>query len=389
MNSPTLTLAVETPRTEWADWKWQQRTAVRSVDDLLEVFPGLPDDVADAIRLNSVSRRFQITRYYLSLIRRTPDGDAPLPDDPLWRQVAPSWTAEGDSAYAYDAHTENWELAEEMVTPIAQHKYDNRIIVRLANVCHSYCQFCYEALRTLERESSKVSFHEAHWAATVEHVRANPAIEEVILSGGEPLMQADARLDSVLADLRAIERPLAIRIHTRALTFNPFRVTDDLVDVLRRYGVNAIGLHVTHPHEITTEFAAAVDRLHEATPILFTNTPLLRGVNDDVETIHELGMTLYLHGVVSQYLYHFMPHSPGSAQFRTSVQDGVDIVRALKRRITNLAVPEFVLPHESGKHSVPLLARGEAPPRGVVDDRGARYLRYTNWRGEAVDYPDA
>jgi lysine 2,3-aminomutase len=373
----------------WVDWMWQQRNAIRSVEQLLGVFPSLQPEVASAIRRNAETRRLQSTPYYLSLIRRTPDRCAPLADDPMWRQIAPFWDGEGELGYQYDGETENWEMPGEMVTPITQHKYDNRVIVRLSNVCHGYCQFCYEALRTLEKQSSKPNFQQQHWDATTDYLRAHDEVEEVILSGGEPLMLTDDRIERVLADLRGLDRPLAVRIHTRALTFNPFRVTEKLTEIFRRYELTSIGLHVTHPNEITEEFCAAAKRLAAAVPIMFANIPLLRSVNDSAEVVHELGMRLYLIGVVPHYLYHFMPYSPGAEQFRTPVQTGVEIVRSLKRRVTDLAVPEFVLPHHTGKHTMPLLAEGEAPPQSLQGEAGRPVVRYTNWRGDVVDYFDA
>jgi len=373
---------------DWTSWIWQQRNAIRTVDQLLEVFPGIPAEISNAIHQNEQTRRMQITPYYLTLIQRMPGGRAPVDDDPMWRQVVPYWDGEGEATYQYDGETENWELPSEMVTPIAQRKYDNRVIVRLSNVCHAYCQFCYEALRTRERQSHKPNFQQQHWDATVNYLRDHDEIEEVILSGGEPLMHTDERLEKVLADLRNIGRQIAIRIHTRALTFNPFRITDDLLDIFRRHNLTSVGLHVTHPNEVTEEFCAAVKRLSAVVPILFANMPLLRGVNDNTETIHDLGMRLYNIGVVPHYLYHFMPYSPGAEQFRTSVWTGVEIIKNLKRHVSDLAVPEFVLPHQSGKHTMPLLGEDEAPPRRMLDDAGQFVVHYTNWRGDEVDYFD-
>jgi lysine 2,3-aminomutase len=373
---------------KWRDWKWQQQRAVRSVEQLLEVFPGLPAGTTDAIRNNLRSRRLQLTPYTLSLIARAGDGSAPHPADPLWRQLVPHWGEADEMTAGYDGKTENWEMPEEMVTPIAQHKYDNRVIIRLANVCHGYCQFCYEALRTLERDSTKSSFQQKYWDATVRYLREHEGVEEVILSGGEPLMHGDEQLEQVLDDLTRLGRPLAIRIHTRALTFNPFRVTPALVALFRRHKVVAVGLHVTHPRELSDEFREAVDRLHGGVPILFANIPLLRDVNDSAELMHTLWMTLYSLGVVPHYLYHFMPFSPGGGVFRTPVQAGIDIVRALKRRVTNLAVPEFVIPHHSGKHSLPLLSEEDDRPSRCRDGDDRPVIRYRNWRGEVVDYPD-
>lgn len=371
------------------DWKWQQRSALRSADDLRRAFPGLGEETLDVIRENQDRLRIQITPYALTLIQRTADGASPAPNDPMWRQLVPLARPGEESAHGYDGETENWELPSEMVTPIAQRKYDNRVIVRLSNVCHAYCQFCYEALRTLEKESDKPAFQHEHWAATIDYLRRTPEIEEVILSGGEPLMLTDERIEAVLGDLARIDRPLAVRIHTRALTFNPFRITEGLTAILERYRPAAIGLHLTHPNELTSELQLGVERLRAASPILFANIPLLRGVNDDAPTMRRLCMSLYRMGVIPHYLYHFMPYSPGSATFRTPVRAGIDLVRSLKRRISNLAVPEYVLPHRSGKFSIPLILDGEAAPEWTTDEDGVPVVRYVDWRGERVAYSDA
>jgi lysine 2,3-aminomutase len=372
---------------EWGNWRWQQRSAIRTTEELLEVFPGLAGDRLEAIDRHTQTMRFQVTRHFLGLVEQTPEG-APRPDDPLWRQVMPADPEEAaPSSYSYDG-TENWELPSEMVTPIAQHKYDDRVIVRAANVCHAYCQFCYEALRTLEKESDKPAFNLHHWDATLGYLLKHPEIQEVILSGGEPLMQSDEQLGRLLGDLRALPRPLAIRIHTRALAFNPFRITEDLCATLAEHGVTAVGLHATHVHELGPDFVAAAQRLQRAVPVLFANIPLLRGVNDSAAAIHELSMKLYMNGVARGYLYHFMPHSPGSERFRTNVSAGVEIIRALKRRVSNLAVPEFVLPHHTGKYTMPLLAPDEQPPQRATSASGEEVLRFRNWQDETIEYPD-
>lgn len=373
---------------EWTDWRWQQRNGVHSVDRLIEVFPGLPDETVAHMRKHAETRKIGITPYFLALIERDRAGTAPLPGDPLWRQVAPVWDAEGEGAFGYDSSSENWELDHEMVTPIAQHKYDNRIIVRYANVCHAYCQFCYEALRTLERRSEKPAFNARHWSETLAYLDDHPEIDEVILSGGEPLMHSDEQLAGVLGDLDAGKRRRTLRIHTRALTFNPFRVTDGLVEVLRAVRVNALGLHVSHPRELTEDFWAAARRMQSAVPILFANIPLLRGVNDDDATLRELCLRLYAGGVSAGYLYHFMPLSPGGREFATSVWRGVELVRGLRRRISNLAVPEYVLPHSTGKFTMPMHGPGTPDPQIITDEQGNRNLRFMNWLGNWVTYPD-
>lgn len=382
----STTLGDEATALEWCDWKWQQRNAVRSSARLRRYFPGAGQELLDLIDTHVKTQRFQVTPYYLSLVDRDTDG-RPAANDPLWRQVVPVATSESHP-YGYDGETENWELPEEMVTPIAQRKYDNRIIVRYSNVCHAYCQFCYEALRTLDKDSAKASFDREHWQTTLDFLRAHPEIEEVILSGGEPLMHSDDQIDDVLGDLRAVRENLVLRVHTRALTFNPFRATPELVEVLGRRGVQAIGLHITHPREISDDFVAAVRLLQTAVPILFANVPLLAGVNDDLATMRELSMALYRVGVHAGYLYHFMPHSPESSLFRVPIEKGTRIVRALRRHISNPAVPEYVLPHATGKYTVPLITDPSEYPRHDVDDTGTRVLSFVSWNGHRVHYPD-
>jgi lysine 2,3-aminomutase len=371
---------------DWKDWKWQQRHAVRSAGAIKEYFPGCPPEVLREIDAHASTRRFQVTPYYLSLIRTDGDRLRPLEDDPLWRQVCPSAPERADP-YGYDGESENWELDEEMVTPVAQHKYGNRVIIRYSNICHAYCQFCYEALRTLERNSSKPSFERRHWLQTLDYLAEHAEVEEVILSGGEPFMHSDEQLAGVLADLREVRPELVVRIHTRSLTFNPFRVTETLAQTLRAHEVQALGLHITHPNEITPAFVEALRRLQSAVPLVFSNVPLLRGVNACPETMRELSMSLYRLGVHAGYLYHFMPRSPKSELFWVPVDEGRRIVRSMKRHVSNPAVPEYVLPHPTGKYTVPLHDADEHP-RHEQDSDGVRLLGFVNWRGEHVTYPD-
>ncbi|QXI28067.1 KamA family radical SAM protein [Pseudomonas vanderleydeniana] len=372
---------------DWADWKWQQRNAVTRLDELLGYFPGLEQgDWLARISSHLQNRKLTVTPYTLSLIK-VDEHLRPLAGDPIWRQLIPDWNAEhGPQPLAYDGESENWELPDEMVTPICQHKYDNRVILRLANVCHAYCQFCYEALRTLEKQTAKSSMRKQDWLDTLAYVRNNPQLDEVILSGGEPLMHSDKHLDGYLGDLRAIRPDLIIRLHTRALTFNPYRITPELVNILARHDVTAIGLHIAHPREVTEDFLKAVQRLRAVCPILFANIPLLSGINDSYETLSELCLKLYRVGVQPHYLYHFMPFSPGSEAFRTDISAALAIVGRMKRRLSNIAVPEYVLPHKTGKYTVPL-DLNVGLPRLEVRSEG-EFLHFTNWQGQPCTFPE-
>lgn len=370
----------------FTDWQWQQRNTLQSLDDLLQFFPGL----ANSPQLGHIARhlgdrKLGITPYFASLVG-TDMQRCPLPCDPLWRQVAPLWSAQAPRAFAYDGESENWELPQEMVTPVCQHKYDNRVIIRAANICHAYCQFCYEALRTLERQPRKATLKKTDWERTLDYLEAHPDIEEVILSGGEPLMLADHRLEALLASLRERRPDILIRVHTRALSFNPYRLTDVLLALLARWQVNAVGVHVCHDQEISPAFIDASRRLGRAVPLVFANMPLLAGINDNFDQLKALCMRLYGLGILPHYLYQFMPFSPGGEQFQTPISTGIALVAQMKRRISNLAVPEFVLPHRLGKYSVPL-DLNKPPARLEVDANGEEFMSFTNWRGDACVFP--
>ncbi|WP_275381002.1 KamA family radical SAM protein [Xenorhabdus bovienii] len=218
------------PDENWLDWRWQQKNALRDEAALRSACGGWSDEVALRIQQNLQGQKMQITPYYLRQILATNQSDD-ITANPLWRQVVPFWSEE--ELNGYDGETENWELNDEMKTPICQHKYANRVILRMVNACNSYCQFCFEALRTLKVDSGKSNAGRSSFQQSLEYIKKTPSVEEVILSGGDPLMLTDNKLDESLAAIRKIRDDLLIRIHSRALTFNPYRITDALIETLK------------------------------------------------------------------------------------------------------------------------------------------------------------
>lgn len=363
---------------------WQQKNTFRDEATLREACGGWQEDVSRHIVQNLQGRKMQITPYYLRLILNT-QYEGNITSNPLWRQVVPFWSEE--SVSGYDGESENWELQHEMKTPICQHKYDNRVILRMVNACNSYCQFCFEALRTLKVDSDKANAGRNSFQDSIEYIKNTPSIEEVILSGGDPMMLTDQKLEESLAAIRGSRDDLLIRLHTRALTFNPYRITDALLAMLEKYQVNAFGVHVCHPNELSADFRAAIKRIQRVVPIVFSNMPLLKGVNDNEKTLHKLFIELYRMGVKPYYLYHFMPFSPGSSVYKASISDAITIMNRLKRRVSNIAMPEYVLPHAKGKFTVPLFNnQSEIPYFEDVDDK--RYYRFVNWEGELCSWQD-
>ncbi len=300
----------------------------------------------------------------------------------------------------HDAYNgiDNWESPAEFPTSNLHHKYTNRALVRFRN-CFGYCNFCFEALGTLEKNPAKEKlFISQDWEKSLQYLRDRLEIEEVVLSGGEPLLNSDIKLEKILGDISALQTPDGRqkirfkRIHTRVTTFNPYRLTSELAKMLAEYRVNEIALNVAHPLEITSDFEEAVGRIRENggryTPLIVAHTPLLEGVNDNVEILWELFSRLYENNIKPYYLLHTMPHTPYADRQRISVRDGVRLIKTLKRHKSNIALPEYVIVHYDGKQTVPLEINGTPEFQYMQDKKGNQIVRFLNWKGKWVEYPD-
>jgi lysine 2,3-aminomutase len=415
----------------WSNWEWQQRYAIQDIRDCAQYFTQIDRKFFDDLYAQSGKRlRFRITPYMLSQI---PQGitQAELERNPWFLQFFPQGEIYTEGADAYDG-TDNWEKSSEFPTSCLHHKYTNRVLVRLRE-CLASCNFCFEALGVLERSpSTSKTFKWDDWQNSLEYIAQNPDIEEVILSGGEPLLLSDSKLECMLRDINEIKgkdgRPKVKfkRIHTRVLTHNPFRVlgAHDFARMVSQYRVNEIALHIAHPCEITKEFIEAVkairgcggdsqtfnddnsmitripsytlDSYEECkraysgmyVPMLVAQTPLLKGFNDSTEILWELFGKLYEHNIKPYYLLHAMPHIPYGNKQRTSVRKGAELMRALKRHKSNIALPEYVIVHKEGKQTVPLEENGTPEFQYTHDDRGNPVIRFKNWKGNWETYPD-
>lgn len=376
---------------DWSGWLWQQQNAVRTPVMLKKVLEAqqvsdksLRDVMKDVEVWVGRGLRFQATPHVLSLI----DWEDDLFRDPVFRQVLPCFGDYADTADEYSPGAENWEEVGEMISPIAQHKYDNRVNIYLSDCCLGYCNYCFRSL--VSNASSEKHGGNIHWRKTIEEIARRPQVEEVILSGGDPLVYDNSTLEKMLKDLRLLKNVTAIRIHTRAWTHNPFRIDDDFCRLLKKYEVTVLGVHVIHPREITVEFKAAVERIRAsgAKAMLLADIPLIKGINDSEQVLRDVFMRLYLAGVKPYYLSHNMPNIPFAGEQRTSVRKGVELMNKLKRRISNGAMPEYIITGRSGKKTVP------ACPEGTPDFIYARckdgrpIIRFRNWKGEWVEYQD-
>jgi lysine 2,3-aminomutase len=230
-----------------------------------------------------------------------------------------------------------------------------------------------------------------YWEKTISEIAKRKQVEEVILSGGDPLVYENEKLEGMLKDIRGIAHVKAIRIHTRAWTHNPFRIDKGFCALLKKYDVTEMGVHVIHPRELTDDFNDAIGRVRNsgAKTMLMCDTPLIKGINDDEKILHELFMGLYVAGVKPYYLSHNMPNIPFAGEQRTSVKKGLRIYNQLKRRISNPAMPEYIINHVTGKKTVPECEKGTPDFIYGKNKNGFPIIRFRNWKGVWQTYLDA
>jgi lysine 2,3-aminomutase len=331
-----------------------------------------PEELAEALGLDPVETAavaekypFRITRHYFDLIESA--------NDPVWLQCVPDIQELVDSEQTADP------LNESVLSPVPGliHRYPDRVVLLVSNVCAVYCRFCMRKRRVgccPSDHLSPESFSEA-----ARYISDNPAIKDVILSGGDPLLLEDELLEALLSSLRAIPHVEIIRIGTRVPVTLPERVTPELCAVLKRYHPVYVNTHFNHPKEINSASRAATALLADAGIPLGNQTVLLKGVNDDPAVMKEL-MRGLLSMRIKPYYLHQMDLVKGTSHFRTQVKTGLKIMEALRGHVSGLAVPYYVIDLPEGKGKVPLLPGQEIPADGV--------LKLRTYTGELVEYRD-
>jgi len=308
---------------------------------------------------------FLVSSSYAGLIQ--------APGDAVWRQCIPDVRELEDDGQLADP------LAEVSLSPVPGliHRYPDRVVLLVSNRCPVYCRFCMRKRHVGCGGTEPPSRERLDQALA--YIRATPAIRDVTLSGGDPLMLDDATLHDILTRLRAISHVTVIRIGTRIPVTLPERVTPELCAMLRRFHPLYVNTHFNHPAEITSASTAACTLLADAGIPLGNQTVLLRGVNDDVAIMRDL-MSGLLGIRVRPYYLHQMDLVRGTAHFRTPLASGLEIIRALRGHISGLAVPHYVIDLPGGKGKVPIL------PDTLERDGDQVFV--TTYRGERVAYRD-
>ncbi|MCX8043423.1 MAG: KamA family radical SAM protein [Desulfobacterota bacterium] len=330
----------DVPDAVWNDWKWQFRNRITTVEHLAQF---IPLDPSEQERLKFVISRypFSITPHYLSLI------DPDDPDDPVRRQAVPSCE---ETALAGIGDEDPLAEQEHSVVPGLVHRYPDRALMVLTNLCPVLCRHC---TRKREWRHGKCVRTDADIALMIDYIRQTPDIRDVIISGGDSLTLSTGRLETVLKNLRAISHVEIIRIGTRFPVVLPQRIDEELCAMLSKYGPIWINTHFNHPREITPEAAAACDRLLRSGIPLNNQSVLLRGVNDSVAIQTKLCHELLKIKVRPYYLFQ-TDDVEGTEHLRTSIETGIAIIAGMRGYTSGLAVPTFVIDLPGGGGKVPL-----------------------------------
>ncbi len=365
MNSPQAPAPV--PSTA-SDWRAQLRRSIRTVDALRQRFPGVRLDA----EIETAARRFPmaITPYYAGLIRR------PDPSDPVFAQCVPT---------ASECETPDWlrndPLHEQHDTPVPGlvHRYPDRALLLVTSRCAVYCRHCTRK-RVAGDPRQPLVLGDKALERCVAYLRGHPGIVEVIVSGGDPLTLETPVLERILAALRSVPSIEVLRIGTRVPVTLPMRVDADLALRLRAFAPLYINTHFNHPAELTPEAVEALGRLADAGLPLGNQAVLLRGVNDDVDTLAALFRGLLRARVRPYYLFQ-CDLVRGTEHFRTPVDRGLAIMRALRPRLSGLAMPHFVVDLPGGAGKVELL------PESIVA-RQPDHTAIVDARGQVFQYPE-
>ena len=307
----------------------------------------------------------RINPYFLKLIR--------FPGDPIYKQAVP------DPAEILDSIGEDDPLAEENLSPVPNlvHKYPDRVLFLVSHTCAMYCRFC---TRKRKVGTDKMCISRKSLQDGYSYLRHHPEIREVLISGGDPLLLPDGEIAEILSALRAIRSIEVIRIGTRVPSVLPMRITPKLVAILKAHHPLYINTHFNHPSEITAESTRACIRLANAGIPMGCQTVLLKGINDDAQTLKELFLGLLRIRVKPYYLFQ-ADLTKGTNHFRTTTATGIAIMRQLYGHISGMAIPTYALDGPHGKGKIPLtpqyiMAQGET-------------LVFENFQGEVCTYPEA
>src|SRR5271154_3842109 len=359
----------QVPDSEWNDWRWQLKNRIINVEQMERLMPTLTPEERAGAALANQRLALAIPPYFFNLI------DPADENCPIRWQVVPR---------VQETHTAPWEMSdpcgEDSHSPVPGlvHRYPDRVLFLVTDRCAAYCRYCTRS--RLVSNATGYDFH-PEFERQIEYVREHEEVRDVLLSGGDPLLLSDDKLENLLSRLRAIPHVEFLRIGSRIPTFLPQRITPELCAMLKKFHPLFMSVHSNHPRELTTEVRDALGRLADAGIPLGNQSVLLKHVNDDAEVMKALVQKLLMCRVKPYYLYQCDLIS-GSAHLRASVAKGLEIMEKLRGHTSGYAVPTYVIDAPGGGGKVPI------NPEYVLCRNAGRVL-IRNFEGKVFEYPES
>lgn len=352
---------------DWNDWKWQTSNRIKNAVQLKR-YMTLSSEEEKTIEHVLGSLRMAITPYYLTLI------DPNNPNCPIRKQAIPF-----GSELFNGKHDLLDPLAEDYDSPVPglTHRYPDRVLFLITDMCSTYCRHCTRR-RFAGQKDAELKIEQIDRA--IEYIRSHEEVNDVLLSGGDAFMASDERIEYILKKLRAIDHVQVIRFGTRTPVVMPQRVTEKLVNMLKKYHPIWVNTHFNHPNEITVESKQAIDRLVDAGIPVGNQSVLLKGVNDCVHIMRRLVKGLIAIRVRPYYLYQ-CDLSQGIEHFRTTISKGIEIIEGLRGHISGFAVPTFVVDAPGGGGKIPVM------PNYVVSQAPGKVI-LRNFEGVITTYSE-
>ena len=358
------------PEADWNDWRWQLKNRVTRLEQLERLLPGMSREERAGVLLAGESKlALAITPHFFNLI------DGADETCPIRRQVIPRLE---------ETETAPWEtldpVGEDAHSPVPGlvHRYPDRVLFLVTDRCAAYCRYCTRS--RLVSNASGYDFH-PEFDRQIAYIASHPEIRDVLLSGGDPLLFNDEKLEYLLGRLRAIPHVEFLRIGSRVPIFLPQRITPELCAMLRQFHPLFLSVHTNHPRELTTEVREALGRLADAGIPLGNQSVLLRHVNDDPVVMKALVQKLLVCRVRPYYIYQ-CDLIAGSSHLRSTVSRGLEIMDSLRGHTTGYAVPQYVIDAPGGGGKIPVNP-------GYILRKSAHKVLLRNFEGEVFEYPES
>lgn len=351
---------------EWNDWKWQVANRITTVEQLKKIINLTPEEennIGEVVK----SFRLGITPYYASLM------DADDPRCPVRMQAVPviAETHRSEADMLDPLHED-----EDSPAPGLTHRYPDRVLFLITDQCSMYCRHCTRRRLAGETDGAR-SMDDIN--KCLEYIRKTPVVRDVLLSGGDCLLVDDDILEYIFSELRKIPHVQIVRLGSRTPVVMPQRITDDLVNMLKKYHPVWLNTHFNHPKEITPEAKEALRKLADAGIPLGNQSVLLRGVNDCPHIMRDLVHELVRNRVRPYYIYQ-CDLSLGIEHFRTSVAAGINIIEGLRGHTSGYAVPTFVVDAPGGGGKIPVMPQyiiSQSPDKVVLRNYEGVITTYT------------